>query len=85
MGNDVVGTVRSFFASGRLLKEVCYTHMVLIPKVKEPQDMSQLRPISLCNVLYKIYAKVLANRLKALLSSLISPFQSAFCPWTVNF
>lgn len=60
-------------------------HVVLIPKVKEPQDMSQLGPISLCNILYKICAKVLANRLKPLLSSLISPFQNAFVPgWLIS-
>ncbi|KAM1255704.1 hypothetical protein PS1_030066 [Malus domestica] len=63
VGEDVVEAVWSFLTLGRLLHEACFTHVVLIPKVNEPQDMTQLRPISLCNVAYKIGAKVLANRL----------------------
>ena len=54
------------------------TILVLIPKVTNPTNLSQFRPISLCNVIYMVVVKCLVNRLRPLLDDIISPAQSAF-------
>lgn len=78
VGSDITAAIESFMHSGRLLRGVNHTHIVLIPKTKCPINMGQLRPISLCNVIYKIVSKVLANRLSTILPLVVSEQQGAF-------
>uniref|UniRef100_A0A2N9FSU5 Reverse transcriptase domain-containing protein n=1 Tax=Fagus sylvatica TaxID=28930 RepID=A0A2N9FSU5_FAGSY len=65
---------------GRLDENLNHTYITLIPKVKCPQKVSEFRPISLCNVIYKIISKVITNRMKKILPHIISETQSAFVP-----
>lgn len=69
--------VRIFLKPGRETRGKLYCDF-LYSKKKHPQCMTDLRPISLCNVLFSILSKVMANRLRCCLSNLISINQSAF-------
>jgi hypothetical protein len=80
VGERVKNEVLRFLNGGEMPAGWNDTNVVLIPKVKDPQCLKNLRPISLCNVLYKIISKVLGARLKGILDDIISPNQSAFVP-----
>lgn len=64
MGHDVSEVVLKFLNEGQMDKGINYTYIFLIPKIKYPLTASDYKPISLCNVVYKLISKVLANRLK---------------------
>jgi hypothetical protein len=78
--NEVCVAVLEFLNRGNFEASINETYITLIPKVKIPSRITEYRPISLCNVLYKLIAKVLANRLKKVLPHIISANQSAFVP-----
>jgi len=80
IGDQIVMEVLGVLNGGPVPSEWNETTIVLIPKVNRPEQVKDLRPISLYNVLYKIVSKVLANRLKQILPEVISPAQSAFVP-----
>ena len=77
---DVTLAVRKFFEEGVMPEGVNTTIIVLIPKKEAADDLKDFRPISLCNVVYKIISKCLANRIRPLLHDIIEPNQSAFIP-----
>ena len=78
MGGEVALLVIDVLNSGMMPENLNLTHIALIPKVTTPTCVTEFRPISLYNVLYKLISKVLANRLKRVLPRLIAPTQSAF-------
>lgn len=78
MGHEVFEYYKSWFRTRTFPGELNSTNVLLIPKKDNASCMKDLTPIVLCNVLYKILAKALANRLKAVLPELISENQSAF-------
>ena len=80
IGDDVTKAVVTCLNTGKILKAINHTHITLIPKFKNPEDVKEFRSISLCNVIYKLISKVLTNRLKSLLPHIVSESQSAFVP-----
>ncbi|KAG7551546.1 Reverse transcriptase zinc-binding domain [Arabidopsis thaliana x Arabidopsis arenosa] len=78
VGPQVVTEVQQFFQSGSLPHEWNFTQICLIPKKPNPSRMTDLRPISLCSVIYKIVSKILCNRLKTFLPAIVSDTQGAF-------
>nr|CCA66036.1 hypothetical protein [Beta vulgaris subsp. vulgaris] len=80
IGEDVTTKVLNMLNNVDNIGAVNQTHIVLIPKKKHCESPVDFRPISLCNVLYKIVAKVLANRMKMVLPMVIHESQSGFVP-----
>lgn len=78
VGKDVCTFCQKFFETGELPDNLNTTLVFLIPKVKNPKKVADLRPISLCNVLMRILSNVMANRVKPTLQYIIWDQQSAF-------
>lgn len=79
-GKEVYDAGCSWLAAGVFPPNLNSTNITLIPKGETQASMKDWRPIALCNVLYKVVAKVLANRLKPILDKCVSDNQSAFVP-----
>ncbi|XP_027120509.2 uncharacterized protein [Coffea arabica] len=78
VAQDVYKAVVSFFCGSHLPKFLTSTSIVLLPKVSNPQDFSNFRPISLCNFCNKLLSKLLVSRMALVLPKLISPQQTGF-------
>ena len=78
IGNDVIKACQHFFSSGHILREMNCTFISLIPKNAGADSLENYRPISLCNFIYKIISKLLADRLQNVIHKIISPNQAAF-------
>lgn len=59
--DDLIKVVRAFWHLGKMLRKMNHALMTLIPKIKSPRQVQQYKPISLCNVPYKVIAKIITN------------------------
>ncbi|GKV33735.1 hypothetical protein SLEP1_g42199 [Rubroshorea leprosula] len=76
--NDIYEFISEFHSKGRFVKGSNASFIVLIPKKENPTSLTNYRPISLIGCMYKIVSKLLANRMRKVMDSIISPNQSAF-------
>ena len=70
---DVLICIEQFFKNHNLLRNQNHSFITLVPTLSGSHTTHQFRPISFCNIVYKIISKVLANRLKRFLPKIISP------------
>ncbi|GJQ95931.1 RNA-directed DNA polymerase, eukaryota, reverse transcriptase zinc-binding domain protein [Tanacetum coccineum] len=80
MGMDVCGAVKEIFNSNKLLGKINATLITLVPKIHQPNKVSDYRPVACCNVIYKCISKIITKRLQGCLDKLVSINQSAFVP-----
>lgn len=78
--SDFIAAIRFFFNTLCLPRSVNSTIIALVPKVENPESMSDFRPISCCNITYKCIAKIIVSRIKPALASVIGKEQSTFIP-----
>lgn len=76
----MVAVVKKTFEEGGIPDNMNNILITLIPKQEKPATLAQCRPIPLCNVIYKVIAKVAVSRLRPLLEKLLSPNQKSFIP-----
>ena len=78
MGSDISRFIETIFITARIPEDLTRVKLVLIPKMPNPETVSHLHPISLCNTLYELLTKILVNILKPFLSYMIHTAQSDF-------
>jgi len=80
VGEKLTREVMHVLNGGHIREGWNETTIALIPKVEKPEKVTDLHPISLCNVVYKVVSKVLSSRLRDVLPDIITPNQNAFVP-----
>lgn len=76
--NELIWATKDLFRTGKMLKRINKTFIALVPKTPTPRNLLDFRPISLCNTVYKVFAKVMVNRIKPFLENIMGTPQKGF-------
>ncbi|XP_019262827.1 PREDICTED: uncharacterized protein LOC109240616 [Nicotiana attenuata] len=77
---EVTTTIQEFFESADMCKAINCTTITLIPKVQNPKNIRDFRPIYCCTILYKLISKVITTRMQGVMEDLVDNCQAAFIP-----
>jgi hypothetical protein len=80
VGDDMWNFIKIDFKKGYYDPKVCETFIVLLPKGESQRTFKDFRPISLCNVAYKLISKIIMARLRPFLDEVVSPLHNSFIP-----
>jgi hypothetical protein len=78
VGQDLLDMVEETRRLGSMVGSLNSTFLTLIPKANKPKTFDDFRPISLCNLCYKVISKIISNRIKPILSNALSAEQLGF-------
>jgi hypothetical protein len=73
VGGDFCSAIQDFFASGEIFRQINHSIIALVPKSTNTSSTTDYRPISCCNVTYKVIFKILTGGLAHVLNDIISP------------
>jgi hypothetical protein len=85
VAKDLLEVVEESCLSGEVNRSLNSTFIALIPKVNGPATFGDFRPISLCNLCYKIISKIIAKRIRLILSRTLSEEQFDFLKGRTNY
>lgn len=80
IGTSVVALISKAFERGKIHQGINDSFLALILKLDPPVECKDFRPIGLCNTIYKLLTKTIANHIKPFLGDLIHPSQTSFVP-----
>ncbi|XP_070020722.1 uncharacterized protein [Nicotiana sylvestris] len=78
IAEDLHNMILDFFNGSCLPRSILYSYLILVPKVKSPQEFFEMRPIRLSNFSCKIISTMLNSRLSKIINNLVSHNQTSY-------